>query len=154
PPEEQRWGEVEQTLGTIERGLAEAQKTWAAPQLSIIRAESLAARGQISPARQLIDQALAKFPEDVELWVASANLAGREKDPAATLAVLDEAGRKLGDRIELRLARIDYWAFRGDAAIAPLEGLEKGAGALPGDERIRMWKELAAAYLQLGRTEI
>ncbi len=128
PPEQQRWDEVEQTLGTIERGLAESRKTDAAPRLSIIRAESLAARGEISPARQLIDQALAKFPEDIDLWVASANLAGREKDPAATLAVLDEARRKLGDRIELRLARVDYWASRGDAAIGPLEGLEKEAG--------------------------
>src|SRR5262249_25868440 len=107
PEERRRWSEVE-------RGLAEAEK--AAPEsveLAIARAMLESARGRDDHAAEALRKALGREPERAALWAALAALAERRGKPGDGLAVVDEAGKRLGDRVEPRLVRVLYWSQRG-----------------------------------------
>src|SRR6185437_16992573 len=90
PASERRWEEVDQALGELERSSPDS------PELSILRAEALAARDQLGPARDLLRKAREEHPDRVEVWVALAQLTAAGGKPEAGEAVLDEAGRRLG----------------------------------------------------------
>ena len=155
-PEDQRhWDEVGRSLDVVEQGLAgrrDAERITA--QVTTLRAEALAAQGRLDQARDLLEKAVAKQPEQVDLWVALANLAGRGEKPEAALAVLDDARKRLGDRIELRLARIGYWARRGgDGAPAALANLEADAKAFNDEDLASLRRDLALAYAQIGKAD-
>ena len=76
-----------------------------------------------------------------------ASLAERQGKPGDGLAVLDEAERRLGDHVELRLARTGSWAaaaatkwsrsWRSSAAETPSSPETSGASCSPG-WRMRM----------------
>ena len=97
PDDQRRWEDIGRTLDAVESSLAgrdDAAK--ATSQVSILRAEAMAAQGQIAQARDLLDKAIAKAPDQVDLWVALANLVGRGEQPEKTLSVLDEAREEAG----------------------------------------------------------
>jgi len=153
-PEDQRqWDEVGRSLDIVERGLAgrrDADRIIA--QVTTLRAEALAAQGRLDQARALLEGAIAKQPDQVDLWVALANLAGRGEKPEAALAVLDDARKRLGDRVELRQARIGYWARQGgDDAPAALAALEGDAKAFNDEDRASLRRDLALAYARIGK---
>lgn len=149
---ERRWNEVERTLGALEKLSKEGNRAEVARKVAVLRAEVLVAREQIGPARQLLEAAVQQFPKDVDLRVALANLATREGKPERALATLDDARGQLGDRVELRIARIAGWVAQGgEKATDALEAIEHEADSLPTDDRSRLWRDLADGYTRLGQ---
>src|SRR5262249_34315152 len=68
------------------------------------------------------------------------------------LAILDKAQKKLGDRIELRLARARYWAKRGDPE-ARKALKELAANTFKPEDQQRLLAGLADAYVQMGERD-
>jgi tetratricopeptide (TPR) repeat protein len=149
---ERNWQEIGRTLDAVEQrlmGLAGSEP--ASAEATVLRAEVLAAQGQFSSARQLLEQALAKYPNQVDIWVTLANLAGREGKPEETLSRLDEAQKRVGDLVELRLARAGYWVRRGGSeAPGALTKLEDGAESFSAEDRALLFRNLATALSRIG----
>ena len=145
-PEARRtWDEV----GTLLKTAAEAMPN--SGEVTILRAESLAAQHQLDPARKLLEEARDKHPDQVELWVALATLATRQQRTEEVLPILEAAEKRLGNRIEIRTARAKYWGGRGGPeATAALAALANDLQTLSPTERILLVRELAEAHLRLG----
>src|SRR5262249_40866009 len=104
PQDQRRWEEVEDLL----RDAASAEPDRA--EVTVLRAEELAGKGDVAAARALLTAARDRRPEEVPLWTALAGLEERYGEPATALALLGQAVERLGDRVELRLARAGHWA--------------------------------------------
>ena len=162
PPKDRR-------LEAIKRELTLAAKDAPdTPDLPVLQAEALLLEGpqQAAAARRLIEQARAAHPDEVGLWVASAQLAGRDE----ALRVLDQAQArpKLANRVELRLARLSYLMLplaeakpearpkAVETVRATLAEMEKEAAKLAEEEKLseddhsRLRNGLADAHLRLG----
>src|SRR5207248_868241 len=86
--------------------------------------------------------------------VALAAVTGRQGNAAAARAVLDAAETRLGDRVELRLARADDAVARGGAeARATLARLENDRGRLPKAAERALLSGLAASYARIRAAE-
>ncbi len=153
PDAQRRWEDIGRTLDAVESGLSGRDDVAkASSRVAILRAEAMVAQGQIDQARALLDKAIAKAPDQVDLWVALANLVGRGEQPEKTLSVLDDAREKLGDRVELRQARVNYWARKGgDEAYPALKETETGSEALDPEGLVALDRDLATAYSRLGK---
>jgi tetratricopeptide (TPR) repeat protein len=151
PAERQDWEPVLERLELAKKANPEAA------EVPILRAEALAARGEgddAKKAEELLEEAKAKWPEKVELWVAHANLVARGNEPAKWASILDEAKRQLGDRVELRLALIGHSVRLPNAEAA--KGLARAAAgweALPAAGKLELARSSADAYLQIRRLE-
>jgi tetratricopeptide (TPR) repeat protein len=145
PPALRDWTPVEQMLTQSAAALPDAV------EVSRLRAEILAAKGQLEPARQLLEAACQKQPREVNLWVARAALAQREGKPAEATRLLAEARRQLGDRVELRLAHLrSLPAGPGPEAAAALADLAKGVEGFAPAEQFRLLLAFGHAALQHG----
>ncbi|HTU92356.1 MAG TPA: tetratricopeptide repeat protein [Gemmataceae bacterium] len=156
----------ERNLNEIRRELALAAKE--APdsvELPMMEAEALllADPPQLDAARRLIDKARETHPDELNLWIASAQLAGREE----ALRILERAAArpKLAHRVELRLARLGFQMQPPAEAKTPeqqkkaaedlratLAQMEKEAAKLDETDRQRLLDGLAGAYWRLGDT--
>ena len=122
--------------------------------VALLQAETLAAQNQVVQARELLERMIAKVPDQPALWIALANLAGREKGAEAALAILDRADHQIGAKTELRVAQVGYWArVNGPKAIEALNKFEKEAKGLEPKDRDRILQSLALAYMQLGQRD-
>src|SRR5439155_11223225 len=89
-------------------------------------------------------------PDRPEMWVALATSWEREK-PEKALEILAEAERRLGDRMELRLARMRHWSYQaGEENLAALAKLEQGLDKFSPAEQARLQRALAEAHYRLG----
>lgn len=150
-PESQRdWKEVE---GLIALAAKDAPSS---PQPALARAELLQIQKKPAEAKAVLDEAIARGPKDpaavdpafVSLWTASAGMVMRSNHSAA-LKILDEAERKLGDRIELRQARARVLAARGGPdAPAALVALTEDLNAFPKEQRVTLLEMVAAELAQ------
>jgi tetratricopeptide (TPR) repeat protein len=145
PPERRQWDVVLEALGTAAR--ANPGQT----EVLVLRAEVLAARGESAQARQLLERELARRPDGAEVWVALAGLVAQTGDPAGSSRVLDEAVRRLGDVVELRLARVRRVVTLPAAeARAALARAAAGWESMPDKDRPGVARALAEAYYELG----
>jgi tetratricopeptide (TPR) repeat protein len=112
----------------VERALKHAEKYHAKGNLEValLRAEVLVRKGLPAEARRLLEVERDRNPRESELWVALADLALRQKQSVQARTTLDEARKKLGDTVALRLAEARYLAAeqgkKANAAIAELAG--------------------------------
>lgn len=148
-PEERRdWPQVDAALDEAARAMP------GSAEVEVLRARSLVARGRPEQARELIRRARDAEPQRVEYWVALAGLVGADAPPGAAIAILDEARGKLGDRVELALARADYWGRRGgEEARRALEQLGRDLDRYPDEDRLRVKDQLALSRLRMGDRE-
>jgi tetratricopeptide (TPR) repeat protein len=148
PARQRNWSEVERYLPVRPKDGTESA------QVTILRAEVLADRrgsGWLVRARDELLWAQGKQSDDATLWVARAGLSERAGKPDEALAILDEAEAKLGDRVELRLARAGCWARRGGkAARTALAELAGKKDHFSPDDHARLTRSLAAAFAQIG----
>jgi tetratricopeptide (TPR) repeat protein len=151
-------------LDEIKRELALAAKeTPDAVELPILQAETLllADAKQTDAARRLIETARAAHADEVQLWIALAQLA--ERDEALRILERAQSRPKLAERVELRLARLGYLTRPTveakttedvkKAAVKvrqTLVEMEKDAAKLAEADRPRLLNGLADAYMRLG----
>lgn len=144
PPASRDWREIDRLLSQVSEALPDSA------ELSIVRGQSLAARGKLDEAITLILEARDQNRDEVDLWTFLAGLESLRTLDAGN-AVLDEAETALGDRVELRMARVEL-AARADVAdrAATLKTLEDGAATLEGADRVKLLQSLASAYRLVG----
>jgi tetratricopeptide (TPR) repeat protein len=153
--------------GDADRVLTEAEKLEKVPvEVPLLRADivfamadALMSEGQVEKARAQYEVARKVLLRDyadpanrpAKIWVAQANLEERKGNAAAALALLNEAEKFLGDRVELRLAKASYWVRqKGPQATEALASLATGMEKLNKNDRLRLMRGLATAHLQLG----
>jgi cellulose synthase operon protein C len=146
-PEDQRdWRDAEAAL----------DHAAAAPDvvdLTILRAEILAGRQQLGAAVELVAKARDRQPDEVRLWLALADLVGRQGETSAALDLLNQANQRpaLASNPDLRVARVRSWAGRdGAAAVQELARLAREAENLAPADQPRILRELAEAFARRG----
>ncbi len=142
--------------------------------VAMLKAEVLVAQGKPGDAEDILRLADVDAKEKADLWAARATLAALPQggnDPARAAKLFDEARQDVGDKIDLRVARIRFWAARiapeMTATLKPdalaevkkqaIEELKKLGDNLasfdkPG-EQARLLGELAEANYRLGETK-
>ena len=144
-------------LDEAERLIAEAAA--AAPEAiepALLRARLLLEQrpGAGEGAYDELETARAQFPKDPRPWTARAELLirqGKFDERSQARALLDRARQQLGDRVELRLARMRLVASRGGPQVVPaLNELARGLEAFSREDRRRLLTALAA---ELGRQQ-
>jgi tetratricopeptide (TPR) repeat protein len=108
-----------------------------------------AATGRLEAASADL-KARADKSTDPDLWAALARSLTLQGRPAEAVASLDEAAKKLGDRVPLRLARAAAEQARRNPEAA-LAALTAGIDALPTDERPGLWQQVAR--IQIARRD-
>ncbi len=143
-----RWNEVEQVLDRAAAVLPDS------PQVPILRAETLVARNRVDEAEALLEAAEAALPERIEIRTARAALARQRGDWEGAAELLDAAEDALGDGPEVRLARARLLLRREEADAAA--GLRRLAEVRhwPEEDRVGLWRSLAAAALQIREVDL
>ena len=144
PAENRNWGEVTALLDAIEPATPDD------PAPGLLRAQVLAAQGEERQARDLLTRLRDRHPDQVGLWFALAVEAQIRGKPADGLAILDEAQRRLGDSVDLRLSRIQLLSRRGDESHAALLALSRDLDGFTAADRARLEDGLAQAFAQIG----
>ena len=139
----------------VDKVLAESEQLRPRPiQVVILRAEYYVGQKQFDRARAVLEaESTADGRRPVEVWVALAELEERQGNPAAP-AVLAEAERQLGDRVELRLARARYCGRHpGAEARADLARLVPGMEKFSREDQEQLLRGVARAYNQIGEAD-
>jgi tetratricopeptide (TPR) repeat protein len=121
-------------------------------EIPVLRARVLRYEGKSAEAQTLLEKARDQQPDRIELWLALLDVV-QERKPEKVAELLATAEQRLGDRVELRLARAYLLlAARGDKdAPAALAKLEQDTAKF-GSEETRLLRGLAEAYFRAGNT--
>jgi tetratricopeptide (TPR) repeat protein len=141
--------------------LEEAEKALpqAPGELTLLRADLLAAEGRSDRARQFLEDGIRRDPKWISYRIALARLLlNQAQDPPAAaraaLNVLDQAERDVGHAPALTATRIQALARMGTSEAR--QGIHKIADELPsvpGQDQPMLIKDLATALLALGDRE-
>ena len=102
-------------------------------------------------ARELLTKARDQHPDRVELWIALGELADRDASPRLALSLFNDAERRLGDHVEVRLARAGHWARSGGTkAVEALVELERDLAGYSAIDQERLLRGLTVAHLRIG----
>ncbi len=144
------WDSVERILE-----IAEAKSPAGSTDAALLRAEVLFQQQKYAEGATHLSSIREKHPDDIAVWVAEASFELlRADEPGAarlerTAALLDEASRRFGDAIELRLARVRLARQAGEAAGKKiLAELEQQTDSFSPGNRQRLFEELAQCYAQ------
>ncbi|MBL8797680.1 MAG: tetratricopeptide repeat protein [Planctomycetia bacterium] len=148
PAAERRWAEVEAALDELARTEPDAA------DLPLLRAEVKTAQGQTDEARKLLEAARDRRPQQAALWLALANLSLQAKQPEQAQALLTEAVKQAGDRVEFRLAQARLLAGQATPAVEQaLAELEKNSERFAAEERRQLFEGLAESAARAGAAE-
>jgi len=170
PPAERNWQVLEQALAGAEQtdrdsiqyvllraevllAQAEEQRLVAKQLDSPAERQKATARAQqiIDDAQGLVQAARDKHPEEVQYWAALVGLAERRQQWDRVETLLDEATKKLGDKVILRVVRATYLADRyGKEATERLRQLAEKTDQFSPAERLQLWNALGAYAEQVG----
>lgn len=154
PRDQRDWREVERLLaeameaspGAIEPALLHAR-------LLVEQAADRDPEGKAAieaKAYDVMETIRAKSPKDPRPWMLQAELRMRQGDLDGAQARLDQAGGQVGDRVELRLARMDVAMARPvPQARAALNELGRGLNSFSPEDRRRLLTALSADLLRL-----
>jgi cellulose synthase operon protein C len=151
PKTQQNWNEVDATLKELEEDNLQAPTILT--EIYLLKAEAAAARGNLTDTHDLLVMAREKQVDNVEVWIALANLAGLKSRAGReeALTILQEAERKFGDRVEIRLARAWYWARHGGKEASQALGqLTENIERFSAETQLRLLHEFANLYRLLG----
>lgn len=140
------WPEIEQHVAEAE------QRMPGAPEVALVRADVLSARGELEAAEAHLRAVRDQQPHALKLWTGLVALLVRHgRAPDTLRGVLDHAQRKLGDTADVRLLRAYVYANRPTAeARAALASLVRDLDSLPADARSRLLAGLAEAHERVG----
>jgi tetratricopeptide (TPR) repeat protein len=144
PAAQQDWQEINQLLDNAAKSKPDSL------ELFLTRVDVLLAQKQVPQARRLLEKARDEKPDLVDFWIALAGVWEREK-PEKALETFDEAERRLGDRVELRLARLRYWSrHAGPETPAVLAKLGQDLEKFTPADQTRLQRALGDLYFRLG----
>ena len=123
-----------------------------AADVAVVRANALAARGRVPEAEAALTEAVDRAREDGRPRVALAALKATT-DPAAGLAVLDQATKDIGDQIEFRLTRAQILARQPGADPNRIKELANKADASAAPDKYRLNAGVGEILAALGRRD-
>ena len=133
PKNDQDWDEVNNLLKELEPDLKSSPANLT--EFYVLKAEATAARGDLAITREFLLKAREETKK-IDIWIALANLAVHDPQRGIGEAemILDEAEKKFGDGVQIRLARSWHWMRRGgkeapQALVRLTEGIEKFGAA-------------------------
>ncbi len=144
-PSQQDWKELEALLAKV------SQISPKPPQLVTFQANRLVEQAQqeadpdlaqqkLNEAEKMLTEARDRDPDELQYWTALVQMAGRKKDWDRAELLLDEAQRKLGDSVSLRVARAAYFLGRhGREAADQLKPLAEETQQFSEGERLQLW---------------
>ena len=151
PEKSRRWKEVDAALERAKRAGATTI------DCALLKSEVLLAQRKTADARAALIAEVAtsrELPKSqrIPLFVALAELeAGEPGGIAKALVQLDEAGKQLGESVDLRVARIRALTRRGDAEdVEQLKALGEKLDAFSAEEKGQLHRELGEAWMRLG----
>jgi len=170
PPSERNWQGVEDALGKADQtdrdsiqyvllrtevllAQAEEQRLMAEQLESPAERQKAAARAQqlIDNAGRWVQAAHDKHPEEVRYWAALIGLVERRQQWDRVETLLDEATKKLGDKVILRVVRATYLADRyAKEATERLRQLAENTDQFSLAERLQLWDALGAYAERMG----
>jgi len=149
PEAERKWKQVDEVLAQLLPSLGESQR-------AVLEAEVLLNKGQLAQARKILDAQRQKNPKDVATWLATANLAFKDKGVDAGLRVFDQATEQLGDVPQLRMGRLTIvnrapakTDAERDSLAKNLQQEEAGIDKFKPEERKALLLAVGAAYYRL-----
>lgn len=135
PIEKQKWDEVERVITAIEKRYPNSA------EIILARADLLAARNKTKEAADLVAAARSRS-KDPRVWMQSAQFA--ELASGSGLEILDEAERKLGDSVDLRLKKAAILINRATPnARRKLRELEQPAPSFDDEKKAQLLTGLA-----------
>jgi cellulose synthase operon protein C len=147
-PAEQDWKAVDAILDQLTLDNPDSSG------VALLRAEALVGKQQEPEAEKILLTARSKSPDRTELWTGMLKLATQEQQWEHAEQLLDEADRKFGDQVWLRLARGSYLLARYKQESAPkLEALGKGGEKLSREDLVRLYQGLASRSFESGDTK-
>jgi cellulose synthase operon protein C len=143
--EQRDWKDVEAILNRLQAATPDETN------LTLLRAECLFGQGKSAETEKLLTAARDQHPEKTELWSALVSLAGRRQQWDRASELLDEAEKKFGDRVFIRLARGQFLLTRhGKNAAADLAKLGAESSKFSAEDRLQLHRELAMYLWEIG----
>jgi tetratricopeptide (TPR) repeat protein len=135
------WKAVEELLRSVP----------SSPELAIFKAQLAQIQSRSKEGLEQLQKERDKDPSQPGPWLAIIQTSETEGNPTKTLALIEDAEKKLGDRVELRLARARQWLRSGgDAAPPALAKLEQDTGKFNQADQSRLLTELGNLYILVG----
>ena len=148
PPGQRRWTQAEQAIAEADRLMPNT------PEVGLMRAEMLQARGDKTGARAALEATRDRWPDRIEPWLGLAVLDGREAKFDQAQAAIDRAAKKFGDRVEVRLARAKILVDQGrDPALKGIPALAADLSAFHDDQKRALLSGFVDAYLRVNAPE-
>lgn len=142
---DRNWEEVRRLLDETARVLPDS------PEVTLLRAETLAAEDQPTAALLLLRSACERQPKAIRLHEALLGLLLRREEWDQALAVVERFGKEVGDTPGARHLAAVYWARRGgEAAPANLARLAEKLDPFDVKDQGRLLATLAAAAAAVG----
>ncbi len=132
PESERNWAAFEESLG---------EKPYPV-DVHLVRARALIAQQKPREAEALLMELVTAAAEDLRPRIVLASMRGN-RDPSAGLAVLADAQAKIGDRVDIRLARANLLLRQSARETRPILALAEETGSFSKPDRARLWSGLA-----------
>jgi cellulose synthase operon protein C len=144
PAPQRDWSEVKSLIDDAEQTLPKSVDPL------ILRADSYLAQDQQAAARAELEKARSRFPKDVLIRCAQANLMTIQKHFDDSRNLLDQTQKELGDRVELRLQRARLTVTKGGPQVVDdLNNLSQNLEPFSKDDRRKLLNGLADELLRL-----
>ena len=142
PEAERDWAVVEEAYGPEPRP----------PEVDVVRAKVLIYQGKAAEAEALLEKAVAG-KEAAHLTGPRVALAYTRalRSPEAGLRTLDDAEKRVGDRVEFRLARLALTLRAAPIDPAAVAALGANTGPFTAADRYQLFARLGEAFAGLGR---
>lgn len=147
-PESRRdWTEVNKIVEQMLPGLSEMQQ-------AVLKADILGYQGETDEAAAILADARQSFPDEIAVWITSANVALRAQKPDEATQLLETASQTVGDSAVIRQAMAGAIVGRdGEKATEELHELEKGLDDFSAAERRAVLTRLGTLYMALNNLD-
>lgn len=146
PASDRDWSRLDALLASLEESTSVS-----AAQLTLLRADVLARKGEAESAIELLERATAAGDAGPQLWSALATMVLRERGVDAARAVLQKVPQADAGSPPILLAQAQVAAsLPADQATGALEKLEASIDGLPADDAVRLSTAVASIRLQRG----
>jgi cellulose synthase operon protein C len=144
PAPQRDWTEVKRLIDTAEKSSPQAVEPL------ILRADSYLAQDKYLEARSELEKARSRFPKNIAIRCAQANLMGLRKQLDEAQNLLDEAQKQLGDSVDLRLQRAKLSVAKGGPqVINDLNHLGQNLEPFSKEDRRKLLNGLATEFMRL-----
>lgn len=144
PASQGRWAEAERLAEALRQA---APEDW---RPVLLWAEILVGERRLDEARKVLEDARAKWPGEVEVWLAQVAFERRQREFDRAEAILSEAEKQVGDKAPIRLARGHLLVEKlAEKAVEPIRKLAENVDNWPQEERGQLLVGLGAFLMQL-----